>query len=91
MLPDQAVDFVRKRLARGMAPRAICEALCDHCLAPDTKGCGKGCDNMSAVVVVLRPFSPFGAGNAEVDLDKLPKPPCLDEIDPIFHGARPVS
>ncbi len=36
----QAVDFVRKRLARRMSPRAICEALCDHCLASDTQvGC----------------------------------------------------
>ena len=33
----QAVDFVRKRLARRMAPQAICEAICDHCLAPDTQ------------------------------------------------------
>ena len=33
----QAVDFVRKRLARRMSPRAICEALCDHCLASDTQ------------------------------------------------------
>lgn len=33
----QAVDFVRKRLARRMAPQAICEAMCDHCLAPDTQ------------------------------------------------------
>ena len=33
----QAVDFVRKRLARCMAPQAICEAMCDHCLAPDTQ------------------------------------------------------
>ena len=33
----QAVDFVRKRLARRMMPQAICEAMCDHCLAPDTQ------------------------------------------------------
>ena len=33
----QAVDFVRKRLARRMTPQAICEAICDHCLAPDTQ------------------------------------------------------
>ena len=35
----QAVDFVRKRLARRMTPQAICEAMCDHCLAPDTQAC----------------------------------------------------
>ena len=28
---------MRKRLARRMTPQAICEAMCDHCLAPDTQ------------------------------------------------------
>jgi serine/threonine protein phosphatase PrpC len=57
---QEAVDFVRVRLQRGMEPRAICEAMCDECLAPDTDGCGKGCDNMSAMVVVLKSFADFG-------------------------------
>ena len=39
----QAVDFVRERLQRGESPRAVCAALCDQCLAPNTEGCGKGC------------------------------------------------
>lgn len=39
-----------------MDPRAICEAMCDACLAPDTDGTGQGCDNMSAMVVVLKDF-----------------------------------
>ncbi len=39
----QAVDFVRERLQQGEPPRAVCAALCDHCLAPNTEGCGKGC------------------------------------------------
>ena len=39
----QAVDFVRERLQQGESPRAVCAALCDHCLAPNTEGCGKGC------------------------------------------------
>lgn len=51
---QQAVDFVRERLRVGKAPRVICEELCDHCLAPDTKGTGKGCDNMTAMVVQLK-------------------------------------
>lgn len=38
----QAVDFVRARLKRGLAPRKICEELCDACLAPNTNGCGRG-------------------------------------------------
>ena len=51
------MDFVRARLLEGKPPRQICEEVCDHCLAPDTGGCGKGCDNMSIVVVVLKSFA----------------------------------
>ncbi|CAL8469876.1 g9418 [Coccomyxa elongata] len=88
---QQAVDFVRKRLAQRMSPRAISEALCDHCLAPDTAGCGKGCDNMSALVVVLKHFSPFSSGDKEVDLATLPPPPAPEELDPMFldHSEPP--
>ena len=50
---QEAVDFVRKRLRQGKSPKQICEEACDHCLAPDTKGCGKGCDNMSIIVAVF--------------------------------------
>ncbi|KAI3434571.1 hypothetical protein D9Q98_002643 [Chlorella vulgaris] len=53
---QEAVDFVRKRLKAGEALKSICEQMCDHCLAPDTGGCGKGCDNMSVVVVLLKEF-----------------------------------
>ena len=56
-LPAQAVYFVRERLLEGKTPRQVCEEVCDRCLAPDTGGCGKGCDNMSIVVVVLKPFA----------------------------------
>ncbi|KAL4450727.1 hypothetical protein ABPG77_001083 [Micractinium sp. CCAP 211/92] len=54
---QEAVDFVRERLAAGMSPRQVAEEMCDHCLAPDTGGCGKGCDNMSVVVVQLKDFA----------------------------------
>ena len=50
------------------------------------QGCGKGCDNMSAVVVVLKPFSPFTKAEHEVDLGQLLPPPSLDDISPEFHG-----
>jgi hypothetical protein len=53
------------------------------------QGCGKGCDNMSAMVVVLKPFSPFSAGDAEVDLARLPPPPTDAQVDPIYHSAQP--
>lgn len=52
----QAVDFVREGLKRGLSPKAVCEAMCDKCLAPNVEGCGEGCDNMSAMVVVLKSF-----------------------------------
>jgi serine/threonine protein phosphatase PrpC len=51
---DQAVAFVETRLSQGMDPSKICSQMCDHCLATDTQGIGKGCDNMSAMVVVLK-------------------------------------
>jgi serine/threonine protein phosphatase PrpC len=51
---QEAVDFVRERLLAGKSPREIAEEACDRCLAPDTSGCGKGCDNMSIIVVVLQ-------------------------------------
>ena len=58
---QEAVEFVRNRLLQGMSPKEICEAACDFCLAEDTSGCGKGCDNMSIVVTVLKD-STFGKG-----------------------------
>jgi serine/threonine protein phosphatase PrpC len=51
---QEAVDFVRERLLQGKTPKQICEDACDHCLAPDTNGCGKGCDNMSIVISVFK-------------------------------------
>jgi len=80
---------VRERLARGARPAAVCEALCDRCLAPDTEGSvGRGCDNMSAMVVSLRRLSPLAAapGAAAVDLARLPPPPA--DPDAAVVGAR---
>lgn len=48
---------MRERLRKGMTPRAVCEAMCDSCLAPDADGFGEGCDNMSAMVVVLKNYA----------------------------------
>lgn len=50
---QEAVDFARERLLDGRTAKEVCEDICDHCLAPDTGGCGKGCDNMSVVLAVL--------------------------------------
>lgn len=51
---EQAVHFVEQQALEGKTPKEICEALCDRCLAPSTEGVGKGCDNMSAIVVFLQ-------------------------------------
>lgn len=59
---QEAIDFIRPRLLQGKKPAAICEELCDRCLAPDTSSMqGKGTDNMSAMVVILKPFAKFNA------------------------------
>ena len=68
----QAVDFVRQRLQKGMEPRLVCEAMCDACLAEDTGGCGKGCDNMSAMIVILKPLT-----GSRPDKSSQPQPPVL--------------
>jgi len=50
---QEAIDFCRERLAKGTPPKKVCEELCDRCLAPDTGGMGKGCDNMTVVITKL--------------------------------------
>lgn len=50
MSNQEVVDFVRQRVARQIAPPLICEALLDHCLAPDCRMGGLGCDNMTIVL-----------------------------------------
>jgi len=61
---QECVNFVRERLVKHaqsgesdeLKLSQICEELCDRCLAPDTRGSGLGCDNMSVVVVLLKQF-----------------------------------
>jgi protein phosphatase 1G len=50
---QEAVDFVRQRIGK-MTLQKICEDICDRCLAPDTAGVGKGCDNMTVMVVKIK-------------------------------------
>ena len=33
----QAITMVRERLQKKEEPEAICKAMCDHCMAPDTQ------------------------------------------------------
>jgi serine/threonine protein phosphatase PrpC len=52
---QEVVDFVSERLNRSPPPSlgTVCEDLMAECLAPDTEGDGAGCDNMTALVVLL--------------------------------------
>jgi len=53
---QQVVDFVRCRLQRGVKPPAIVEQLLHACLA-ESPVQGVGCDNMTVVLVILKPLS----------------------------------
>ena len=61
--------------------RGICEQLFDHCLAPDTVGDGTGCDNMTAVLVKLRPAF-------ENKPDTLPTPQTSSSQQPTKRYVR---
>ncbi|CEF67745.1 Protein phosphatase 2C (PP2C)-like domain-containing protein [Strongyloides ratti] len=53
MSNQAAVDFVRAKLAEGIPPEEICESMLNHCLSPDSKMEGLGCDNMTLIIVCL--------------------------------------
>eukprot|EP00803_Ostreobium_quekettii_P001918 evm.model.scf_2090.4 EVM.evm.TU.scf_2090.4 scf_2090:17865-24744(-) len=53
---QQAVEFVHERLQRGVPVDDIVQQMCDACLAEDSGGTGEGCDNMTAMVVLLKKF-----------------------------------
>lgn len=57
---QEVVDFINERIKpdqNGKVRRlsSIVEELLDHCLAPDTSGDGTGCDNMTCIIITLRP------------------------------------
>lgn len=67
MTNDEAVEFVRSRLARVkmegkekqfVDPEEICEELLKHCLAPDVM-MDIGCDNMTVVLVCFLNGQPY--------------------------------
>lgn len=59
MSNQDAVDFVSQRLDQGMEPVDIAKAMLDACLANDPKEArGIGCDNMTAIVVLLNVGQP---------------------------------
>ena len=68
MTNQEAVDFVRERIGK-LPLQKICEEICDFCLAPDTAGVGKGCDNMTVMVVSLK--APVRSGDELSDPTKV--------------------
>lgn len=55
MTNQEAVDFICKKLEANMTPTEASCALLDACLAADPKAArGVGCDNMTAIVVVIK-------------------------------------
>jgi len=50
---QEVIDFIRPKLAEGLSPDTICEAVLSKCLAPVTGMGGTGCDNMTICLVVL--------------------------------------
>lgn len=57
---QEVVDFISERIKPDQNGKvrtlsSIVEELLDHCLAPDTSGDGTGCDNMTCMIVTLRP------------------------------------
>jgi len=53
MTSQNAVDFIRRKIAEKRPLDKISEDLIDHCLAPDSDWGGVGCDNMTLMVVAL--------------------------------------
>uniref|UniRef100_H3C4C2 Protein phosphatase 1G n=1 Tax=Tetraodon nigroviridis TaxID=99883 RepID=H3C4C2_TETNG len=57
---QEVVDFIGERIKADESGHvrplsSVVEELLDHCLAPDTSGDGTGCDNMTCVIITLRP------------------------------------
>jgi len=56
---DEALKFVRTRVAQQMPPEQICEELMTRCLAPNCQMGGLGCDNMTVVLCLLLHGQPY--------------------------------
>ena len=50
---QDVVDFVRYQVSKGKELTEIGGMICDHCLAPDTRDEGIGCDNMTILIVAI--------------------------------------
>lgn len=74
MSSQEVVDFVKERLdAKVEKMSKICEELFDHCLAPNTKGDGTGCDNMTAIIVQFKSNRKRPSSEVNVETSKKAK------------------
>ena len=56
MSNQEACDFVSKRLSQSQSVTSIASELLDACLASNpSETQGIGCDNMTAIIVKLKP------------------------------------
>lgn len=84
---QEVVDFVSERLKKQTDKESlskICEELFGKCLASDTSGDGTGCDNMTAVIVLL----PGYENCAQQTKRKLDQEPDKDDVDSSAKKAR---
>ncbi|KAI8589732.1 phosphatase 2C-domain-containing protein [Geranomyces variabilis] len=85
MSNQEVVDFVRKKIAQGVDIPQICEAIMDHCLAPDSELGGVGCDNMTVVIMALLK----GRTKQQWAQEVASKVQLTDDASP--NGAKPAS
>lgn len=56
---QEALDFVRDRLAAGLSVASICEDMLSHCLAVDGRQGARGSDNMTVIIICFLHQRPF--------------------------------
>lgn len=84
---QEVVDFISERIkpdqnGKVRSLSSIVEELLDHCLAPDTSGDGTGCDNMTCVIITLRPHP----HSAELNTKKRKPQQEADGTEPEENG-----
>lgn len=79
MSSQSVAKYVHERIIKNETEVQICDDILDNCVAPDTKGDGTGCDNMTAIVVKL----------SDEFRKKLPK--CKDKLSGCYKHIEDVS
>ena len=79
MSSQTVAKFVHERMIKNKTEVQICDDILDHCVAPDTKGDGTGCDNMTAIVVKLS------------DEFRKTLPECKNKLSGVYKHIEDVS